>query len=1110
MKFPQVHSRAVISLSLLMLLTVVLTTAATLPGSLKSKVTKSQPTFLQASTPVPTPPSTSAPTPTPAPVGQSVTNTGQTTQPNGNGGTLSGRLSMLPPHEVNLSTEGSVDWAHWGLNGSDKFDHKTNVSQQISNYTKIGTEPVNWLNDNPTTFSWTDGTPTASVSNTATGVHISGVANGFELTMPADTNVKTLRLYLGLWRVQGKLEAILSGGSAPSFIDNSLDNNGGTSNGVYVISFRAASSGQTLKIRYTVAASYAEGGNVTLEAATLVDGADPNTAPIVHLSGPGDESTFNPLEDITLNANAIDLDGSINEVKFYADGKLIGTGLETGSNQYSITWNDVFAGTYTLTVTAKDNDGAIEVSSPKHIRVFSGSGGSLSGEMSVSSSSEEVNLTAEGTIDWAHWGLNGSTSFNHKNSIPQQISDSSLLGTSPPNQLTDNATTFSWSDGTPTTSANNTQTGIFLNGAMDNGFEITVPADTSIKTLKVHIGAWYAQGRFEATLSDGSAPVYLDTSLDGHNGSRNAVYTIAFRAASGGQKLRIRYTLLINYFAPYGNITLEAATLIAGGDDSNAPPTVSLTSPVSGSTFVAPANVILTANAVDADGSISKVEFYSGLSKIGEALNEPYSFTWNGVPAGSYSLTARAIDNAGTVATSSTVSITVIAGGTSPVISSLSPTSGPIGTLVRVSGQNFGSVQGTSTISFNGLIAPLTPAPPPASTLVFGKSSDFDGDGKDDIATWSPANGHWVIVNSSDNSVRTQQWGINGDSLVPSDYDGDGKTDVAIYRPSEGNWYIINSATGGGTIRGWGDRTDRLVPGDYDGDDKTDIAVWRPTEGNWYILQSTNNVSIVKSWGENGDTPVPGDYDGDGKCDIAVWRPSDGNWYIINSNGGTTAQIQWGLQGDIPLPGDYDGDGKTDAAVWRPSDTNWYIRYSSNIPATIRNWGDATDRLVPADYDGDGKTDIAIWRPTESNWYIIQSSTGTVRLQYQGAGSDTPIPFISVTPLSVRWSNNHITVLVPEGATTGPVVVTVNGVASNGIVFTVGTSLDTDADGLPDSWEIQYFGNLNQTANGDPDGDGATNLQEFLQGRNPTKGAIIDTGGVLNLKVYTPLEPSQP
>ena len=62
---------------------------------------------------------------------------------------------------------------------------------------------------------------------------------------------------------------------------------------------------------------------------------------------------------------------------------------------------------------------------------------------------------------------------------------------------------------------------------------------------------------------------------------------------------------------------------------------------------------------------------------------------------------------------------------------------------------------------------------------------------------------------------------------------------------------------------------------------------------------------------------------------------------------------------------------------------------------------------------------------------------------------------------------------------------------------------------MADAWELQYFGNLHQGPTDDPDGDGVNNLQEYLQGRNPTLGAEADNGGV-NLRIYTPLVPISP
>jgi len=52
--------------------------------------------------------------------------------------------------------------------------------------------------------------------------------------------------------------------------------------------------------------------------------------------------------------------------------------------------------------------------------------------------------------------------------------------------------------------------------------------------------------------------------------------------------------------------------------------------------------------------------------------------------------------------------------------------------------------------------------------------------------------------------------------------------------------------------------------------------------------------------------------------------------------------------------------------------------------------------------------------------------------------------------------------------------------------FSDGCYGDTDSDGLPDSWETTYFGNItSQNGTGDPDGDGLTNYQEYLAGTHP-------------------------
>ena len=50
--------------------------------------------------------------------------------------------------------------------------------------------------------------------------------------------------------------------------------------------------------------------------------------------------------------------------------------------------------------------------------------------------------------------------------------------------------------------------------------------------------------------------------------------------------------------------------------------------------------------------------------------------------------------------------------------------------------------------------------------------------------------------------------------------------------------------------------------------------------------------------------------------------------------------------------------------------------------------------------------------------------------------------------------------------------------------------VDTDANGLPDWWELQYFGHLTGTdPNADADHDGMSNLAEWLAGTNPTNAS---------------------
>jgi hypothetical protein len=106
--------------------------------------------------------------------------------------------------------------------------------------------------------------------------------------------------------------------------------------------------------------------------------------------------------------------------------------------------------------------------------------------------------------------------------------------------------------------------------------------------------------------------------------------------------------------AVFSNVTARPLT-----QTTNPPPTVSLTGPASGATYSAPANMTITATASDSGGTVSRVDFYADGTLLGSDASSPYSFNWTAVAAGSYSLTAVAVDNGGASTTSGAVNVTV-------------------------------------------------------------------------------------------------------------------------------------------------------------------------------------------------------------------------------------------------------------------------------------------------------------------------------------------------------------------------------------------------------------------------------------------------------------------
>ncbi|MBA2303068.1 MAG: hypothetical protein H0W08_10590, partial [Acidobacteria bacterium] len=102
------------------------------------------------------------------------------------------------------------------------------------------------------------------------------------------------------------------------------------------------------------------------------------------------------------------------------------------------------------------------------------------------------------------------------------------------------------------------------------------------------------------------------------------------------------------------NLRITEATVA-----SNRPPTVSLTSPLSGQQFTAPATFTLAAAATDIDGRVESVEFYADSTLLGRVTSAPYSYTVNSMPQGTYGIRALAVDDGGASSMSETAVVTV-------------------------------------------------------------------------------------------------------------------------------------------------------------------------------------------------------------------------------------------------------------------------------------------------------------------------------------------------------------------------------------------------------------------------------------------------------------------
>jgi hypothetical protein len=178
-------------------------------------------------------------------------------------------LSDIVSGTVDLSAEGTVDWVHWGLTGATSVTRKSGASTQIGALTMFGGSPTRFDDGlaAPVRYTWSGGTPSATATTSARLI-LTGTGKGFQLTAPADTDERTLTVYVNLYLTRGRIDASLSDASAPAIVKTEENLTGGF-NRRLSIRYRAGSPGQTLTVRWTQEITGGSGGNVSIGAATL-------------------------------------------------------------------------------------------------------------------------------------------------------------------------------------------------------------------------------------------------------------------------------------------------------------------------------------------------------------------------------------------------------------------------------------------------------------------------------------------------------------------------------------------------------------------------------------------------------------------------------------------------------------------------------------------------------------------------------------------------------------------------------------------------------------------------------------------------------------------------
>ena len=409
-------------------------------------------------------------------------------------------------------------------------------------------------------------------------------------------------------------------------------------------------------------------GATTTSANVAVTVAGGN-APTVTISAPttGSAVAVNAAQTITANAAAVGAGNTIASVQFFANGVSLGSDT---TFPYAATWTPTATGTFSLTAIATDTAGNQTVSTTVSVTVQANVSPTVSVTVpatlgvGVAGTLTATAADADGSIASVRFFANGTAIGVPITAAPFTMSFTSNIAGSI--QITATATdnlgaTTTSSPQTITVSGGNAPTVALT--APATGSTVPVNVAQSVTATATAVGGTISSVEFRVVTGGITTSLGTDTTFP---------YSAQWTPTAVGS-----YTLTATATDSNGNQAV-ASSVITVTATSNAGPSVSIVSPANAATFSAGTPVVLFANGSDSNGSLVSVRFLVNGQVIGNPITSlPYSTTWTPTAAGTYSLTAIAVDNDFNATTSTAVSVTVTApSGVLPTVTITSPTAG--------------------------------------------------------------------------------------------------------------------------------------------------------------------------------------------------------------------------------------------------------------------------------------------------------------------------------------------------------------------------------------------------------------------------------------------------